>query len=253
MTKTYHITQHRVFVPDTDLVTVALCMLAGGDPYAPSVNDEDTLGHHQVFNYVTAKHTLTPAGPDVHRAQTANNSLIGPLLHNMRDAAGTGTFGVLDAFSIDQDEHHPSDGNIGLDPTKHLTLTIGVPPYSTPLSMYGTTSHYGSLMTTWTLSGTTFDPDTCMRDVATDLLLAGIAKPAPHDHMIAAIDDIAAHAGPSHEPTLHGWNLPAAGYVADADPLWSVGGYTAGHDYTADMAFAPYSTRAAVREFTFDV
>ena len=84
MTKTYHITQHRVFVPDTDLVTVGLCMVAGGDPYAPTVNDEDTPGHHQLFNYVTAKHTLVPAGPGVRRAQTAGSTLIESLLHNMR-------------------------------------------------------------------------------------------------------------------------------------------------------------------------
>lgn len=253
MTKTYHITQHRVFVPDNELVTVGLCMLAGGDPYAPEVNDETTPAHHQVFNYITAKHTLVTAGPDVHRAQTAGGRLIKPLLHIMRDASVTGTFGVLDAFAIIQTEHCDSGMLPTSDPTKHLTLTPGATPCPASLSLYGTTSNGSSLMTTWTPSATIFDPNTCMRGVATDLLLAGIAKTAPQGHMLATIDDIAAAAGPSHAPTLHDWNLPVADYVGDADPIWNAGGYTPGNDYATDMTFEPYTTRAAVRTFTFDI
>lgn len=253
MSKTYHITQHRVFVPDTELATVGLCMVAGGDPYAPSINDKNTPGHHQLFNYVSAKHTLVPAGPDVRRAQTASSTLIESLLHNMRDVRGTGMFGVLDAFTIDRTEQDTLGGSVTFNPTRHLTFTIGVPAYSAPLSLYGTTSHGSSLMTTWTPSGTTFSPNTTMRDIARELLLAGIAKPAPHGHMVATIDDIADVAGPSREPTLAGWNLPTAEHIADTDPIWSIGGYFAGDDYAADMAYAPYTTRAAARTFTFDL
>lgn len=254
VSKTYHITQHRVFVPDNDLVTVGLCMMAGGDPYAPSVNDEGTPAHQQLFNYISAIHTLVPAGPGVRRVQTAGSTHVESLLHYMRDIRGTGMFGVLDAFTIEHVAQYGNGVTAVFNPTKHITLTIGIAAYPTPLSLYGTTTAHGSsLMTTWAHSDTAFDPDTCMRDVAKDLLLADIAKPASYDHMVADTASIIALAGPSHAPALHGLNLPVADHVDDADPIWSVAGYTAGDDYAADMAYAPYTTRAVARTFTFDV
>lgn len=160
MPSSIHLTQHRVFVPDTDLVTVALCMLAGGDPYAPAVNDDgDAPAHHQVFNYVTATHTLVPAGPGVDHPHTADSALIRPLLRAMRDSSGTGRFGVLDAFTLEHVTQHSGGGAAVFNATKHLTLTIGVTAYSTPLSLYGTTVFGSSLMTTWAHNDTMHDQD----------------------------------------------------------------------------------------------
>ena len=254
MTRSIHLPQHRVFVPDTDLVTVALCMLAGGDPYAPAVNDDgDAPAHHQVFNYVTSTHTLVPAGPGVDRAHTANSTLIAPLLRRMRGAVGTGMFGVLDAFTLEHVTQHSGGGAAAFNATKHLTLTIGVTAYSTPLSLYGTTSFGSSIMTTWAHDDTLHATDTTMRNAAKELLLVGIATPAPHGHIIADTDGIIAVGGPSHEPSLRGWNSLVADHIPDSDPIWSIGGYTAGDDYAADMAYATYTTRAAARAFTINL
>lgn len=254
MSQTLRITQHRVFVPDTDLVTVALCMMAGGDPYAPAVNDDgDTPAHHKLFNYVTATHTLVPAGPGVDRAHTANSTLIAPLLRRMRGAVGTGMFGVLDAFTLEHVTQHSGGAIAVFNATKHLTLTA-IPVHTTsPLSLYGTTVFGSSLMTTWAHNDTLHAQDTTLRNVAKELLLVGIAKPAPFGHIIADTAGIIASAGPSHEPTLRGWNSLVVDHIADSDPIWSVGGYTAGDDYATDMAYAPYTTRAAARTFTLDL
>lgn len=92
-----------------------------------------------------------------------------------------------------------------------------------------------------------------MRNVAKELLLAGIATPAPHGHIIADTAGIIASAGPSHAPTLRGWNSLVVDHIADSDPIWSVGGYIAGDDYATDMAYAPYTTRAAARTFTLNI